>query len=300
MVPKMRSSDEVKSGLALMLGASQFTVLLILNEVLYSTSASTGYSVSVNYISDLGASCSGSGACYFPPSALLFDASLVLFGLFTLVAAYYIQRAYSNIIFTALLSLFGFGVLGVGIFPENTGDLHSNLAAVAFLVIGPAAIAASRSLKRPMSTLSLIMGALITGLIILFGPYWSIPGLANPFLSLGGGGLERPATYPGVFWAIGVGGYLMSRAGTWSGKSAERSEAQEPTSGGTVARVAGAILFIGAVQFGVLLAVSEVLYTNASAYGYSVAHAYIGDLGSFGASIAVFDGALGTMGGSPQ
>ena len=57
MVPKIRSSDEVKSGLALMLGASQFTVLLILNEVLYSTSASTGYSVSVNYISDLGASC---------------------------------------------------------------------------------------------------------------------------------------------------------------------------------------------------------------------------------------------------
>lgn len=75
------------------------------------------YSVSTNYVSDLGANCPSSGPCYIPPSALLFDSSIALMGLLILLGAYFLHRAFKWTPATALVALAGVGALGVGLFP---------------------------------------------------------------------------------------------------------------------------------------------------------------------------------------
>ncbi len=147
--------------------------------------------------------------CYVPPSALVFDASIAIFGLSALLSSYYLFRSFRSIVFSTLLALFGAGILGIGLFPENTGALHSSVAALAFVTMGPVAIAASRLLRGPMSVISLVTGVMVFVLVFFFGPYWSVPGTTNLLQTVGVGGMERLAIYPGIFWNIGFGGYLM-------------------------------------------------------------------------------------------
>jgi hypothetical membrane protein len=116
-------SNAAKSGVAIFIGAVQFGVLLIVSEILYSAYGTSPYSVSANYISDLGSKCPASGGvCYIPPSALLFDSSIALLGLLLLAGAYFFHRAFKWAPATTMIALAGIGALGVGLFPETTGS----------------------------------------------------------------------------------------------------------------------------------------------------------------------------------
>ncbi len=207
----MALSNAAKSGVAIFVGAVQFGIFVIVSEIYYSayginpsvSASGYAYSVSANYVSDLGANCpSGGGACYIPPSALLFDTSIALMGLLILVGAYFFHRAFKWMPATALIALAGIGALGVGLFPETTGIWHSIFSLIVFLFAGLSAIVTYRFQKKPMSYFSVILGIMTLIALLLY--------MANYYVGLGAGGMERMIVYPALLWAVGFSGHLMA------------------------------------------------------------------------------------------
>jgi hypothetical membrane protein len=199
----MTLSNASKAGTAIFVGVSQWAFFLVVSEILYSASGTGGYSVSANHISDLGANCpDAGGACYIPPSALLFDSSVALMGLLLIIGAYFFYRAYRWKPGSAMIALVGVGALGVGFFPETAGTIHSIFSDIAFLFAGLAAIVTARFQKKPLFYFSIILGFITLAAILLYrGEY---------YLGLGAGGMERMVVYPVVLWGLGFGGHLMA------------------------------------------------------------------------------------------
>ncbi|MGP8124686.1 MAG: DUF998 domain-containing protein [Nitrososphaerales archaeon] len=206
----MALSNAAKSGVAIFVGAVQFGVLLIVSEIIYSANGTNSfgyvngyaYSISANYVSDLGATCPSNGACYIPPSALLFDTSIALLGLLIIVGAYFLHRAFRWAPATVLIALAGIGALGVGLAPETTGIWHSIFSLMVFLFAGLSAIVTYRFQKKPMAYFSVLLGVITLIALILY-----VPAI---YLGLGPGGMERIIVYPALLWSIGFGGHLMA------------------------------------------------------------------------------------------
>lgn len=202
----MTLSNATKSGAFIFVGAVQFGVFLVVSEIIYSAYGTGGYSVSADSISALGANCPSGGTCYFPPSALLFDSTVALLGLFLLVGAYFLHRAYRWMPATTMLALTGIGALGVGIFNGSTGIWHEIFSLIAFFFAGVSAIVTYRFQRMPMSYFSVFLGVVTLVALFLY-----VPGI---YLGLGGGGMERMVVYPVVLWGIGFGGHLMAKEDT--------------------------------------------------------------------------------------
>ena len=207
----MTLSNAAKAGVAIFVGAVQFSVALVLSEIAYSlngplnTSGSgntTGYiySVANSYVSDLGANCRTT--CTSVPSAYLFDSSIALLGLLILVGAYYLNRAYRWRPATLMIALAGVGALGVGLFPETTGIWHSVFSLVVFLFAGLTALVTARFQKKPMIYFSIFLGLFTHVALLLY-----IPG---EYLGLGAGGMERMVVYPVLVWSLAFGGHMMA------------------------------------------------------------------------------------------
>ena len=173
-------------------GALQFAFLMLIAEFLYP-----GYSVSKNYISDLGVGPE--------PSRAIFTISIIIFGASLLIATYLLWKGGSDKVFPVLLALAGIGSIGVGLFNEiDHTPLHIVSALLAFGFGGLAAISSSRLSKSPITYVSIFLGLMsLTALILLE---------THNHLGLGVGGMERMVAYPIIFWAIGFGGYLMHPA----------------------------------------------------------------------------------------
>jgi hypothetical membrane protein len=185
----MELDDTKVAGTLLFLGAVQFLIVLVVAEALYPN-----YSVSLNYISDLGV---GS-------TALIFNSSVFLLGLLVVAGAYFIREAFkSNFLFITLI-LTGIGAMMVGLFPETAGVMHTIASLITFLFGGLAAIVSYKVEKPPFSYLSVVLGAL--GLVGL-GLFAS-----GNYLSLGVGGMERMIAHPVLLWAVGFGGHLVSHS----------------------------------------------------------------------------------------
>ena len=129
----MGLSNASKAGIAIFVGAVQYGIFWILSEIVYSAYGVNGYSESANYISDLGANCPSSGPCYIPPSALLYNSTIVILGLLVLLGSYFIYRAFRWKPAVAMIALTGIGAVGVGVFPETAGILHSIFSLITFL-----------------------------------------------------------------------------------------------------------------------------------------------------------------------
>ena len=198
----MALSNAAKAGAAIFIGAVQFGVFLIVSEILYSAYGTGGYSVSANYVSDLGASCPNSGPCYIPPSALLYNTTIALLGISVLVGAYFLHRAFRWTPATIIVALSGVGALGVGLFPETAGDVHVVFSFVVFFFAGLSAIVTYRFQKAPLSFFSVVLG--VATLVALFLSAFNIT------LGLGVGGIERMVVYPVLMWAVGFGGHMMA------------------------------------------------------------------------------------------
>jgi len=182
-------SSAAKAGLVLFFGTVQFGILLIVAEALLPT-----YSDSVNYISDLGATS---------PASMIFNPSIILFGLLVMVAAYYLNRAFRWMPLTCLIVISGIGLIGVGVFPEPFPfDLHGVFSVLAYLFIGLSAVVAARFQKKPLFYFSIVLGLITLVALVLYG--------AGIYLGLGPGGMERMIAYPALFWLFGFGGHLMA------------------------------------------------------------------------------------------
>ena len=113
------------AGALFFVAATQFVLCLIIAEALYP-----GYSVSANYISDLGVG----------PSAIVFNSSVFILGLL-LLAATYLQRHNQNFkTLNILLLLMAAGAMGVGVFTKDFTLPHGAVASAAFFFAGLSAI----------------------------------------------------------------------------------------------------------------------------------------------------------------
>jgi hypothetical membrane protein len=199
------SSGKV-AGALILIAVTQFVLGLIVSEALYP-----GYSVSQNYISDLGVG----------PSSMIFNSSVFLLGLLLAIAAYFLQRAFDFKILTVLLVLTAIGAMGVGVFTEDFGTIHGVVSLIAFLFSGLSAVFSVicsyvhdfKLLKMPFSVIAVILGLMTLGALVLF--------MGNIYFGLDAGGMERLIVYPSLMWGAGFGGYLMAH-------SEERKTQQKP------------------------------------------------------------------------
>jgi hypothetical membrane protein len=183
----MRLDDRQWAGLFLFAGTTQFAIGMIIAESVDPT-----YSVSTNYISDLGVRA----------GAAIFNSSIIILGLTILATSWFIRRAFRDRILMILVLLAGVGAVGVGIFTENAPDgLHSIVSFITFLFAALSAVFAFRVLRPPFSYVSVLLGL---GSLVALGLY-----ISKNYLGLGAGGMERMIVYPVLSWAIGFGGALL-------------------------------------------------------------------------------------------
>jgi len=175
---------------------AQFIVALVVAEAFYP-----GYSVAQNYISDLGATCRAT-CTVVQPTSTIFNSSVTLLGLLTLVSSYFIQRGFRWRVFTFLVFMTGIGATGVGVFPETAGVIHHLVSLITFVFAGLSAIASYRLQKPPSSYLSVLLGLITILALTLY--------VSDIFLGLGPGGMERMIVYPALIWAVGFSSCLMA------------------------------------------------------------------------------------------
>ncbi len=194
----LKAENGHKAGALLFVGGAQFTVLMIIAEAIYP-----GYSVSTNYISDLGP--------WGQPSAYIFNPSIILFGLLLIAGAYFVRKTFEKLGFSIIIALSGLGATLVGFFPENTivvsgvPVVHALGALLSFIFGGVGAILSYRVTKTPMRYFAVILGAASLLAFTIF-----LLTLDAGYLGLGVGGMERMIVYPTLIWTVCFGGYLMA------------------------------------------------------------------------------------------
>jgi hypothetical membrane protein len=191
----MKYSNEKVAGVLLFVGTVQFLLALIVAEAMYA-----GYSISENYISDLGVG----------PSAVIFNSSVFFLGLMIVIGAYFIWRGVNSKLLFVFLVLAGLGAMGVGLFTEDAGAIHSVVSLITFLFGGLSAIASYRLQRMPMSLFAVFLGLMTFAALVLFisGSYSSVY-----YLGLDKGGMERMIVYPVLLWGVAFGGHLANQSG---------------------------------------------------------------------------------------
>jgi hypothetical membrane protein len=183
------------AGALIFVAVTQFVLGVIVSEALYS-----GYSISENYVSDLGV---GS-------SSIIFNSSVFLMGLLLIIGAYFLHRAFDFTMLTVTFVLMAIGSIGVGIFTKDTGTIHRIASLFFFLFSGLSAIFAVicsyvhgfKLMKMPFSVIAVILGLTELGGFVLF--------VGGIYFGLGLGGMQRMVLYPVLIWLVGFGGYLMA------------------------------------------------------------------------------------------
>ncbi|MBF6600544.1 MAG: DUF998 domain-containing protein [Dehalococcoidia bacterium] len=188
------------AGVLLLVGAITVLMGIITAQALYNGT----YSTTQNTISDLGANPLHGGP--LKPSAVVFDLAMIVAALLLIGSAYLLQRAFGATFVALSMALFGVGVLGVGIFPENLSGVHTSFAGLAFLGGAITAILSYRTTGRPFRYVALALGtfALLTMI------FWMAAPSAFERL-LGAGGVERWVVYPVTIWAASYAGWLLHR-----------------------------------------------------------------------------------------
>ncbi len=175
------------SGVLILIGSFVFSISIMIAE-----SLRPDYSISRNYISDLGV-----GA-----NAWLFNCTVILFGLSLIIGAILLATINKRSPFPYILALVGIGATMVGLFPENTGSLHGIGATIAFISAGLSAITCLNWTGTAFRYASIFIGILILVSIGLF--------VNGTYLGLGVGGMERMIVYPGLMWSFGFSSILLS------------------------------------------------------------------------------------------
>lgn len=164
------------------------------------------YNITKDFISNLG-STPPPNSIIREPSAKIFDMSMILAGIFTIVASYSLFQISKNRYIPIMFALAGVGTAGVGIFPAFTGSPHMLSALTAFVFSGICGILTYKITKPPFAYLSVALGA-ITLIFLALGLFLS----KDVVPILGTGGTERWIVYPSVILFIGLGGYLMGKS----------------------------------------------------------------------------------------
>ena len=192
------------AGVLFFVAATQFVLCLTVAEALY-----LGYSVSDNYISDLGVG----------PSSMVFNSSVFILGLLLLAGVYFLRHNSTLKTVNIMLFLMGVGAMGVGVFTKDFTLAHGAVSSMAFFFAGLSAISSFQVLKKPLSLISIVLGAMTLGALALFSGGIVASGSLTSniaydsvfYLGLGPGGMERIIVYPELMWLAGFGGYLVTQ-----------------------------------------------------------------------------------------
>jgi hypothetical membrane protein len=204
ILQRMPYSREKVAGVLFFIAVTQFTLGLTIAEALYP-----GYSVYGNYISDLGVG----------PSSIIFNSSVFLLGLLSLVATYFLRHSPNFRTVNMLLLLMAIGAMGVGVFTKDFTLAHGAVSSMAFFFGGLSAIASFKVLKKPLSLISIVLGAMTLGALALFSSGMVASGSLTSteaydsifYLGLGPGGMERMIVYPLLIWLAGFAGHLVTK-----------------------------------------------------------------------------------------
>jgi hypothetical membrane protein len=191
------------AGALLLLAGFIVLMGIITAEALYPP----GYSTSKNAISDLGATESPNSVIE-RPSATVFNSVMIAGGVLVLAGALCLRLGFRRTVVAVFAGLTGLGMLGVGVFPGNHGNVHAIFALLTFFAGGLAAIISVSVQTPPFSAISAILGVITLATLILY----MLLGDRSPMGGLGIGGVERWVAYPIVVWVMSFGGYLMGRA----------------------------------------------------------------------------------------
>lgn len=197
-------------------GVVQFFVVMAVVQLAWTTP----YSLTQNYISDLGnTACGPYGGRYVcSPLYYLFNDSAIALGILLLIGAVWIRSAFPRTtpsrLGLLLLALAGAGAAGVGLFPENVlNGVHSASALLAFAggAVGVLMLAMSVGRHSPWRgfwTYSVVLGTVALG-------SWGFVVLAalnvgGVLSTLGAGGIERLIGFPTLLWGL-LAGTQISR-----------------------------------------------------------------------------------------
>lgn len=198
----MRLEDRQWAGLLLFGGVAEFAIGLTIAEAVH-----TDYSVSRNYISDLGVG----------PAAVIFNSAIIIVGVAVVAAAWFLFRVIQDWILPIVVAIAGIGAIGVGIFTEDFPAVHGAFSLVTFVSMGLSAILAARVIRPPLRYVSIGLGAFSLAALGLFvsGTYFSLF-VSETYFGLDQGGMERLIVWPVLVWGLGFGGYLLGAPATAS------------------------------------------------------------------------------------
>jgi hypothetical membrane protein len=191
------------AGVLFLVASAQFIMGLVVAEALYS-----GYSMSGNYISDLG----------IGPASIVFNSSVFLLGLLLIIDTYFLRHIPNFKTVNMLLLLMAIGAMGVGVFTKNYRTVHGGVATMAFFFAGLSAISSFKALKRPLSLMSIILGTMTLGALVLFSSGMITSGSLTSdiaynsdfYMGLGPGGMEHMILYPALIWLTLFSGHLIT------------------------------------------------------------------------------------------
>jgi hypothetical membrane protein len=200
----MTYPKEKVAGILFFVAATQFILGITVAEALYP-----GFSVSANYISDLG----------IGPSALIFNSSAFLLGLLSLIGTYFLRHISGFRTINIMLVLMALGAMGIGVFTKNYTTAHGAVATTAFFFAGLSAISSSKVLRKPLSLISIVLGAMTLAALALFSAGMVTSGSLTSdiaydsdfYLGLGPGGMEHMIIYPAGMWLAGFSWHLMTQ-----------------------------------------------------------------------------------------
>lgn len=189
------------------------SVMLILGFVA-AEAAYPNYGLSNNKLSDLGAMAPrsilpvpASVVSVRQPSSLIFNITVFLSGVFIATASFLIRRSPGSKILTTLIFLVAIGAVIVSLLTEQMGMIHY-VGAMLVFVLGPlAAIVSSRSVKKPVNYLFVLMGLIS----LAFAPLVTrdISNALNTYTVARTAGVENMIVYPFLLWMLAFGTYLM-------------------------------------------------------------------------------------------
>jgi hypothetical membrane protein len=200
----MMHSRGTVAGAFFFVATTQFILGLVIAEALQP-----GYSVSGNYVSDLG----------IGPFAIVFNSSIFLLGLLLVIGVYFLRQTSGFELVNKLLFLMGMAAMGVGILTKDFTVAHGAVSSAAFFFSGLSAIASAKVLKKPLSLISIVLGVMTLGTLGLYSIGMVTSGSITSsieydssfYLGLGPGGIERMIVYPALIWLTGFSWHLASQ-----------------------------------------------------------------------------------------
>ncbi|NYB53071.1 MAG: DUF998 domain-containing protein [Methanobacteriaceae archaeon] len=191
------------AGIILLVAVIQFFMAVNLAETQYPD-----YNIANNTLSSLGGTLPS-----VEPSATIFNTSIILLGILSLLSVYLILESGGCRLFSSCLTISAMGLVGIGIFPSYAGGAHTFFAFITLLFGCLAVIFSYRlGLNIPMIIISMITG-LIGLSIIIFSLVFGMNNLIINYLGVGG--TERFVAYPLLLYFAGLGGYLTCRGQDW-------------------------------------------------------------------------------------